>query len=449
MADKVKILNISDITIGERFREDLGDIKGLAESIKEKGIIQPITVNNKMELLAGGRRIAAAVEAGLTKIPALIRDQSEMPDADIDFREVELIENAMRKDFTWDERAKLIQKIDNLCREKNVDWSLRKTSLLLGNDNPMGVSRSLKLANALEAMPELAQCKTQDDAIKFLKKIEEGAVVAELRRRQEETRSEGLRDVIELAKANYRIGDALKEMLTLPSSMNLHLIEVDPPYGIELNEQKKGADDKAQSYKEVPRDEYAAFLKIVATETYRIAGPNCWMIFWFGPTHQHLVLTTLREAGWKVDDIPAIWNKGHGQTMSPENYLARAYEPFFVCKKGTIAMAKRGRSNVFDFKPVPPNKKYHPTERPIELMEEIIETFVGLRSKLFVPFLGSGVTLRAAYNMASSGLGYDLNPEYRDKFLLAVEADTKKLDAEAGAADDDGYDGYEEDDDDE
>ena len=63
-------LHINRVKIKDRFREDLGDIEGLAEAIKEKGVLQPITVafNNKTrsyQLLAGGRRITAAKLAGL------------------------------------------------------------------------------------------------------------------------------------------------------------------------------------------------------------------------------------------------------------------------------------------------------------------------------------------------------------------------------------------------
>ena len=440
MVDSVKILDISKITIGERFRKDLGDISSLTDSIKEKGILQPVTVNQDFILLAGGRRIAAAIAAGLTKIPALIRDQTKMEFASIDLREVELIENVFRKDFSWDEHAKLVAEIDKLCREKDIDWSVRKTAQLLGHTHPMNVSRSLQLADALQVMPELANCRTQDDAIKLIKQVEEDAITAELRRRQETRVQEAIitggsdkymADFITLAKTNYRIGDAIIEMKALSAGAgNLHLIEVDPPYGIELNEQKKG--DSATTYKEVPRDEYAEFLRDVAEQTFRIAGSTCWMIWWFGPTHHQLVLTTLRAAGWLVDEIPAIWSKGHGQTLSPENYFARAYEPFFLCKKGMPGMAKRGRANVFDFSPVAGTKKYHPTERPVELIEHLIETLVGINSHVMIPFLGSGASLRACYNMGCTGWGYDLNPEYRDKFLLAVEEDVRKLDAEAG-----------------
>lgn len=434
MSDALKMVPVKDIDFGKRWREDYGDMESFVAMVAEKGIFQPITVrqneDKKYTLLAGGRRLTAAIVLKMDKIPALVRTQTG-DDAEVDLREIELIENVHRKDFTWVEQTNLIAEIDRLCKSKDTNWSARKTAQLLGHSHPMTVSRALQVAEAIETMPELAQCKTQDEALKFVKKVEEGLITQELRRRQEVRQAEGLCDVLTLAKTNYKIGDALASMKTLPAGAGcLNLIEVDPPYGIDLPDLKRG--DKADSYKEVPRDAYAEFLQTVAAETFRIAGQHCWMIFWYGPTHHQLVLTTLRNAGWEVDEIPAIWNKTNGQTMQPEVYLGRAYEPFFVCRKGRPALMKHGRSNVFDFAPVAGARKYHPTERPVALIEELIETFVGINSRIMIPFLGSGATLRAAYNLGCTGFGWDLNPEYKDKFLLAVEEDTKKLDAIEG-----------------
>lgn len=435
MSDKMKILNIEDITIGERWRKDLGDMEDLVASITEKGILQPITVRANLEdkgytLMAGGRRITAAVKAGLTKIPALIRDQSDVADAEIDLREVELLENIHRKDFTWVEQTNLIAEIDRLQKSKDPSWSQNNTAKLLGHKHAMNVSRAIQLSEDLKALPELAQCKTQDEAIKMVKKAEEKIITAELRRRQDEVKDTGMRDVLKLAENNYQVKDALVAMKALPAGAgNLHLIEVDPPYGIDLNAQKKQGGDLAASYHEVPTDEYPQFLKTVAEETFRIAARDCWMIFWYGPTHHQLVLTTLRAAGWEVDEIPAIWTKPNGQTLAPEVYLARGYEPFFVCRKGRPALNNRGRLNVFNFAPVAANKKYHPTERPVDLIEEILNTFVGIGARVFIPFLGSGATLRAVYNLGGTGWGYDLNAQYKDFFMLAVQRDTEKLNA--------------------
>lgn len=204
-------------------------------------------------------------------------------------------------------------------------------------------------------------------------------------------------------------------------------INCDPPYGIDLNEVKNQEGSRPETYQEIERDAYPEFLAKLCALLYRKAGNHCWMTFWYGPTHHQLVLTSLRAAGWEVDEIPAIWAKNQGQTLQPEKYLARAYEPFFICRKGQPALAKRGRSNVLFFPAVAATKKYHPTEKPIELSTELLSIFAFPSALILVPFLGSGVDLRAAYLSGMTGCGWDINPEYKDRFMLAVEADMAAL----------------------
>src|SRR5258706_7549562 len=106
----LKQVPLKDIKIGERFRKDFNDQEAFIESIREKGILQPITVDKHYNLLAGERRFRAAQAIGLEKIPALVRSVED----EIDAREIELIENIFRKDFTWQEQTGLIAEIDKL-----------------------------------------------------------------------------------------------------------------------------------------------------------------------------------------------------------------------------------------------------------------------------------------------------------------------------------------------
>lgn len=80
------------------------ELKELADSIKEKGVIQPILVtdlgNGRYELVAGERRWRAAKMAGLLEIPAIVRDFSEE-----DKLEIALIENIQREDLNPIEEA--------------------------------------------------------------------------------------------------------------------------------------------------------------------------------------------------------------------------------------------------------------------------------------------------------------------------------------------------------
>jgi len=76
----------------------------LSESIKEKGVIQPVTVRKmkaeKYQLVAGERRWRAAEKAGLDKMPAVVRNFSDQ-----EVLEIALIENIQREDLNAVEEA--------------------------------------------------------------------------------------------------------------------------------------------------------------------------------------------------------------------------------------------------------------------------------------------------------------------------------------------------------
>ena len=72
-------------------------LQGLADSIKEHGVVQPVIVRPKdgtFELIAGERRLRAAQLAGLSEIPALVREYTDRETA-----EIALIENLQREDL--------------------------------------------------------------------------------------------------------------------------------------------------------------------------------------------------------------------------------------------------------------------------------------------------------------------------------------------------------------
>jgi len=236
---------------------------------------------------------------------------------------------------------------------------------------------------------------------------------------------------LKIANANYIVADTFEGLAELPEGSFIHLIECDPPYGIDLPGIREG--DKVsqgasiQSYEEVPAAEYQVFLNKLVSELYRVAYKDCWMIFWYASKQHTLVREALLQNKWKIDEVPAVWTKPSGNTMQPEFLLSRQYEPFFVCYKGRPYINKCGRSNVFAFPLVPLSQKYHPTERPVELIEEILDTFGTVGQVVFVPFLGSGATLRACYRRNRKGYGFDLNAEYKDRFMLAVEDDAKAM----------------------
>jgi len=84
-------------------RKDFGDLEEMAQSIKEKGILEPILIrprNGKFEIVAGERRFKAAQLAGLSEVPCIEHDI-----ADNEALEISIIENIQRKDLDIYEQA--------------------------------------------------------------------------------------------------------------------------------------------------------------------------------------------------------------------------------------------------------------------------------------------------------------------------------------------------------
>ena len=106
----VKKLKINEIEPNKEQARKVFDeeaIEDLAASIKEYGVIQPIIVskkNNFYEIIAGERRWRASKKAGLTEIPAIIRDDDEQTN-----KEISLIENIQRENLNPIEKARGIK----------------------------------------------------------------------------------------------------------------------------------------------------------------------------------------------------------------------------------------------------------------------------------------------------------------------------------------------------
>jgi site-specific DNA-methyltransferase (adenine-specific) len=213
-----------------------------------------------------------------------------------------------------------------------------------------------------------------------------------------------------------------------------HLVEIDPPYAIGIKEAKKSSGESSYNlgeYNEIPKDKFMegdpeinwGGMNEVFAQCYRVMANHSWLIVWFGPEPWfNPIYNAILKAGFETTRMCGIWTKPSGQSRRPEIHLSNSYEMFFYAWKGRPALNKQGRRNIFDIPPVPSNRKTHPTERPIELMKEIYDTFAFQGSRVLIPFLGSGNGLFAADQLGMEGLGYDLSKAHRDAFLVKLHS---------------------------
>lgn len=119
---------ISVIKVGSRFRKDLGDIDGLAKSIAEIGLLHPIVINEKNELIAGFRRLEACKKLGWTDILVHVVNLEEIRKGQVD-------ENVVRKDFTPSEIAAIYEA---LAPEEKAEAKERKEATQLAGKTKEG-----------------------------------------------------------------------------------------------------------------------------------------------------------------------------------------------------------------------------------------------------------------------------------------------------------------------
>lgn len=432
---ELKVVNLSDIEFGDRFRQDYKNLPTLIESLKKEGVIQPLAVKAKEEggylLAAGGRRYKACEQAGIATVPVRIYP-SEL--TDLQLREIELMENICREDMDWLEAAKLKKEIhqlqiamygEKISTAPNAPGaSKRKTAELL-NVSPAKLVQDIKLADAAEIFPQLKQAKNASDATKMLGKLQETAIRAELAKRVEERASTTPIERVHDGLINcFIVGDFFEGCKQVPNG-SIDFIELDPPYAINLNNQKRDmAFDKKENYNEINRENYVSFLADVLQECQRVMSANSWLCMWHGKEWLPAILSLLDDfcpdLTGKID-ATGIWYKGNvGQTNTPNLYLASCYEQFLYIRKGTPSIVRQGRSNVFHYKPVPATKKIHPTERPVELIQDLMQTFCWEGARILVPFLGSGNSILAAANLGMTAFGWDLAQAHKDGYVLRV-----------------------------
>ncbi len=119
------LVNINDIKIKKRVRRDLGDLEALKNSLRTYGLLNPITLNNKYELIAGERRLQAAKQLGWTNINAVIQNNL----SEVEELEMELEENNQRKEFTNEELLdgyKRLEKLRNPSFWRKIVLFLKK-----------------------------------------------------------------------------------------------------------------------------------------------------------------------------------------------------------------------------------------------------------------------------------------------------------------------------------
>ena len=125
------------------------ELDELSDSIRQHGVMQPIVVRQTergFELIAGERRWRASQRAGLSDLPAIVRDLDDQQVAAL-----ALIENIQREQLTAIEQARALARMRD---EFSMDQTALAAMISSSRSNVANLLRLLNLATSVQAMLE-------------------------------------------------------------------------------------------------------------------------------------------------------------------------------------------------------------------------------------------------------------------------------------------------------
>ena len=413
---------IKDIIIPEdHWDRDGSNTDNLLESIEKHGIIQPIVITDKKELVAGFRRLTFALELQMEKVP--VHYIGEL--STLERKTLELEENIRRKDLSWSEKDKQTAELHELKvtihgerakghhenEEEREGWGLQETADTI-NETKGNISRSIKLSEEIKKDPELANASSRSAALATIKRRE----MQEIRRILADRDSEVTKDII-------IEGEADKLIKSIPSE-TVGLIITDIPYNANIEEEAYANSQGRMSFEQTSFDDdkeninYTEYVKGLREEFFRILlpGSHIWMFCGFDqvvPLREHFA------EKFYVRKLPIIWNKmTRGYSPVPEVQIPRNYECILFMSKGSKQFnldsyfgANDKWCDILECRKVSSQHKRGINEKPSALIWWLMELSSEENDLVLDPFCGTGVTPSVAIEHKRRALAFDNNPE--------------------------------------
>jgi DNA modification methylase len=315
--------------------------------------LRPIVVDSNMVVLGGNMRLKACIAAGLKEVPIIVADQL----TDAQKGEFIIKDNVGFGEWDWDLLA------NEWDVEALTDWGLE-----LPFDN----------TPVLEA---------EEDDYEAPSEIKTDIVLG---------------DLIEIGNHRLLCGDSTDSdaVARLMDGQKADMVFTDPPYGNGTS----GKYGRGQlGVRTIANDENFD----VVRDFINLNVSNVYLFFLQWRTFKEAI-QTLEENNLTLKTI-AVWDKKNAG-LNGAGGMSEQWEAILIA--GDVKYSKFG-GNVFSISREQKKRvdSPHPHQKPIQLLSELLEYFVGY-NLLLDPFSGSGSTMVAAHQLNRKCYGMELDPKY-------------------------------------
>lgn len=190
---------------------------------------------------------------------------------------------------------------------------------------------------------------------------------------------------------------------------SVDLIVIDPPYNIGYK----------TSYRKNKKHEFCSpimnddnlILKDVIQDLYRVLKNNsaCY-IFWSIKTYSELI-EIIKDTDFKIKNT-IVWVKNNHTAGDLKASYGQKYELIIYLNKGRAEFNGKRLTDVWEFDRVSGKEQVHQNQKPVPILERILEKHSREGDTVLDCFMGSGSTGIACKNLKRSFIGIELNKDY-------------------------------------
>ena len=276
------------------------------------------------------------------------------------------------------------------------------------------VSEKLGWSTGKKAMFDVVKKKAPEEVKEKLRTGEVSINAAYKEIKKEEKKAEYKEKVLQervetKVSDNIKNGDSLKILETLEDGC-IDVVLTDPPYGINYVSNRSIFDDAITK---------RGLLNDGKEEAFKLLDKTCEILQRKTANNAHLyffcswsVFSDFEKIISKYFTIktPIVWDKGNKGSGDLDNDWGNQTEIVLYCVKGKKLVNTR-RGNLISISRLHTSKMVHPTQKPIELIKEILKVSVTDGDFVVDPFMGSGSTIKAANELKYKSLGIELDNE--------------------------------------
>lgn len=443
-SDQYDRLSTNAIKLETRQRSDLALDENFLSSIRLRGILCPLLVKQDGTLVAGGRRLAAALALGLPDVPVRYVAEGISPS---ELRVIELEENIRRAELPWRDECRAVAELHTLwSTTRGETWTHEKSEAEIGHD----IGKWLRVARELDN-PRLAQAtsfwsaynicqridqRTADSALEDISYAGEAlASSTDARGTDEETTEEVMpqTDGAGTPNAQALTPSALpqtKKPALPPEDVlctdfvkwastyvgpRFNFLHCDFPYGKQtFSGEWGGKHDSGFQYEDTP-DVYWNLVEALCKNIDRLATSTCHLMFWLSSEieMQHETIERFRLLCPELIFQPRalVWLKSDNVGIVPDPKRGPRWitELALMASRGDRTLV-RPLANAYA---APTARALHPSAKPEPVLRHFFGMFCDQTTRMLDPTCGAGSSLRAAESLgAQTVLGIERDEQY-------------------------------------